>query len=76
MRIDDETLSATGIGIQLSSSESTSGLIDLTTGITQTLPDDGTRNITVPLYARYIQTENSVTAGKANGRLEYIITYQ
>lgn len=76
MKIDDGTLSATGFGIQLSSSESTSGLIDLTTGITQTLPKDGTRNITVPLYARYIQTENSVTAGKANGRLEYVITYQ
>lgn len=76
MKIDDETSGATGVGIQLSSSESTSGLIDLTTGITQLLPKDGTRNITVPLYARYIQTENSVTAGKANGRLEYVITYQ
>lgn len=76
MKIDDETPGATGVGIQLSSSESTSGLIDLTTGITQILPKDGTRNITVPLYARYIQTENSVTAGKANGRLEYVITYQ
>ncbi|MGY6028798.1 hypothetical protein ACUY4Q_001740 [Phytobacter sp. AG2a] len=76
MKIDDGTSGATGVGIQLSSSESTSGLIDLTTGITQILPKDGTRNITVPLYARYIQTENSVTAGKANGRLEYVITYQ
>jgi len=76
MKIDDGTPGATGVGIQLSSSESTSGLIDLTTGITQILPKDGTRNITVPLYARYIQTENSVTAGKANGRLEYVITYQ
>ncbi len=76
MKIDDGTSGATGVGIQLSSSESTSGLIDLTTGITQTLPVDGTRNITVPLYARYIQTENSVTAGNANGRLEYVITYQ
>jgi len=76
MKIDDEALSATGVGIQLSSSESTTGIINLTTGITQTLPKDGTRNITVPLYARYIQTENSVTAGTANGRLEYVITYQ
>jgi len=76
MKIDDEALSATGVGIQLSSSESTSGLINLATGITQTLPKDGTRNITVPLYARYIQTENSISTGKLNGRLEYTITYQ
>ena len=76
MKIADHPLKANGIGIQLSSSESTSGLIDLTTGITQTLPKDGSQEITVPLYARYIQTENSVIAGKANGLLEYVITYQ
>lgn len=76
MNIDDETHSATGVGIQLSSSENASGIINLTTGITQSLSQVSTPKITIPLYARYIQTENNVTAGKANGRLEYIITYQ
>ncbi len=76
MKIADHPLKATGIGIQLSSSESASGLIDLTTGITQTLPRDGTQSITVPLYARYIQTADNVIAGKSNGLLEYVITYQ
>jgi type 1 fimbria pilin len=76
MKIADHPLKATGIGIQLSSNESTSGLIDLTTGITQTLPKDGTQSITVPLYARYIQTADSVIAGKSNGLLEYVITYK
>lgn len=76
MKIDDHPLKATGIGIQLSTSESTSGLVNLASPVTQTLPKDGTQSITVPLYARYIQTENSIQAGKANGRLEYVITYQ
>ncbi|QOV67341.1 fimbrial protein [Citrobacter sp. BDA59-3] len=76
MKIKDQPLKATGVGIQLSTSESTSGLVNLASPVTQTLPKDGTQSITVPLYARYIQTEDSVKAGKADGRLEYVITYQ
>ncbi|MGY6028797.1 fimbrial protein [Phytobacter sp. AG2a] len=76
MKIADHPLKATGIGIQLSTSESTSGLVNLASPTLQTLPKDGRQVITVPLYARYIQTENNAIAGKANGRLEYTITYQ
>lgn len=76
MKIDEYASKATGVGIQLSSTESTSGLINLTSGISQNLPKTGTSTVTIPLYARYIQTENSVTTGIANGRLEYVITYQ
>lgn len=76
MKIDASSGSASGVGIQLSTTESTSGLVNLSTPVTQSLPKDGTQSITVPLYARYIQTENSIVAGNANGRLEYVITYQ
>lgn len=76
MKIDDHPLKANGVGIQLSTNESTSGMVNLASAITQTLPKDGATSITVPLYARYIQTENTVGAGKANGKLEYTITYQ
>ncbi len=76
MKIDDHPFKASGIGIQLSTSENTTGLLNLASAIIQSLPQDGTQSITVPLYARYIQTENNAIAGKANGRLEYTITYQ
>lgn len=76
MKIDDHPLKAFGVGIQLAKSESASDLVNLASNMTQALPKDGTPSITVPLYARYIQTENSVLPGKANGRLEYTITYQ
>ena len=76
MKIDDNPSKATGVGIQLSTSESASGLVNLTNSITQNLSKDGSSTITIPLFARYIQTENSITAGIANGKLEYTITYQ
>ena len=77
MKIADHPLKATGVGIQLSTSESTSGLVNLASPtLKQTLPKDGSQEITVPLYARYIQTADSVIAGKSNGLLEYVITYQ
>lgn len=76
MDINDDPLRANGVGIQLSTTQSTSGLINLNNAVTGALPKDGSSNITVPLYARYIQTGNSVSAGKANGKLMYTITYQ
>lgn len=76
MKIDDETGKATGVGIQLSTSESVSGKINLTNGVKKSITQDGSTTITIPLYARYIQTESTIGAGKANGRLEYTITYQ
>lgn len=75
MALSDSS-SATGIGIQLSSSESESGKINLNAAYTKMLPKDGTTNFTIPLFARYIQTENAVGAGTANGKLEYTISYR
>ncbi len=76
MKIDDHPQKASGIGIQLSTTRSTSGKVDLSLPLPYSLPQDGSSTVTLPLYARYVQTESSVTAGKANGRLEYTIIYQ
>ncbi|HAU8264213.1 TPA: type 1 fimbrial protein [Kluyvera intermedia] len=77
MKIDDETGKASGVGIQLSRTENVSGKIDLDNAINKSIATDGSVTaITIPLYARYIQTESTITGGKANGRLEYTITYK
>lgn len=76
MNIDEHPNKAGGVGIQLSSSENTSGVINLASGISQNLPRNGASAVTIPIYARYIQTGDSVSAGVANGKLEYTITYQ
>lgn len=76
MAIANNASAATGIGIQLSSTQSVTGKINLNSAYAYALPDDGSRTITVPLFARYVQTENSLSAGKANGKLEYTISYR
>lgn len=76
MKIDNASDRATGIGIQLSRSKNTSDLVNLADKSSQKIAQDGPTSITVPLFARYIQTENNVLAGKANSKLEYTITYQ
>ena len=75
MSIASGTSAATGIGIQLSRSEADSGKINLDSAYSYSLPNDGSSTITVPLYARYIQTENTITGGNAIGKLEYTISY-
>lgn len=72
----DHPLKAAGIGIQLSSSESSSGKINLDAAYKYNLPNDGSQNITIPLFARYIQTGNSVSAGKADGKMVFTVNYQ
>lgn len=76
MKIDEETGKATGVGIQLSTTESTTGIINLNEKLTTSIPNSASTTLTLPLYARYVQTESSVNAGTANGRLEYTVTYQ
>lgn len=72
----DQATTATNIGIQLSKSASTSGVINLDSPVTGTIPSTGVSSITLPLYARYIRTGTPVTAGKAKGKLIYTISYK
>ncbi|MCI2294104.1 type 1 fimbrial protein [Enterobacter sp. I4] len=79
MSVDtSDPTAATGIGIQLSSGDTTSAdshVIDFSSSLSGTFTADGASSVTIPLSARYIQTEDRVTAGKANGKLVYTVTY-
>lgn len=77
MKLKNETQSAGGIGIQLSTSASDTNKINLANKISDKISKTAVNpTITVPLYARYIQTASTVTAGKANGSLIYTISYR
>ncbi|MBF4165092.1 type 1 fimbrial protein [Enterobacter hormaechei] len=79
MSVDTSVPSAaTGIGIQVSSGDTTSAdshIIDFGNALTGTFNSDGSSSVTIPLSARYIQTEDSVSAGTANGKLVYTVSY-
>ena len=79
MAVDTSVPSAaTGIGIQVSSGDTTSAdshIIDFGNTLTGTFNSDGSSSVTIPLSARYIQTEDSVSAGTANGKLVYTVSY-
>lgn len=66
---------ASGIGIQLGWGEGNPVPFNLSTPQTMTLPTDGRSNISVPLYARYIQTNAALSPGKANGKVTFLINY-
>lgn len=75
----DSTLpnAASGVGIQLGwgSSSQTPMLFDFNTEKIVTLPKDGSPLIRIPLAARYIQTADFPTPGKANGKVTFNINY-
>ena len=71
----NNTPHAVGVGIQLSTTESVVGKVNLNNPLEYTLPTDGRLSITLPLYARYIKTASTVTGGKANGKLTFTVTY-
>ncbi|WP_148872247.1 fimbrial protein, partial [Serratia marcescens] len=68
--------SATGIGIQLMTDKTGASPAQIGVPIVNILPTDGTVSYDLPLFARYIQTGNSVTPGAANGLLTYTIEYK
>jgi major type 1 subunit fimbrin (pilin) len=76
MKLAPHPEKASGIGIQLSSSRSAAGQINLLHPIRQLLPKDGSQTVTIPLFARYIQTTSHITPGISNGKLEYTVSYQ
>jgi type 1 fimbria pilin len=78
MKLKDQISGATGFGIQLSRSQSDAGVMNLTGetyNYTDPLSSNGSTTVTVPLYARYIQTAATATGGKADGMLEYTVSY-
>lgn len=69
--------SALGVGIQLGWGDSTGSPTPINFGVARsiTLPTDGRSTITIPLSARYIQTDSVITPGRADGKATFIINY-
>lgn len=76
MAISSEADSATGIGIQLSSSDTVLTPMKFSQPTTGIMVSGVNAMMTIPLYARYIKTGSTVTAGKANGKLTYVVEYK
>jgi type 1 fimbria pilin len=66
---------ATGVAVQISrkKSEDTFSSLEWETRYN---PAETTNTFVMPLYARYIKTGSSVTAGKANSKLLYTVEYK
>lgn len=77
----DQTIpnAASGVGIQLgygSVTSAASNLVNFTIEKTGNIPATGDSSITIPLAARYIQTEDRVTPGRADGKVTFTISYK
>lgn len=66
---------ATGVAVQISRRKSEDTFTSLEWE-TRYNPDETTNTFVMPLYARYIKTGSSVTAGKANSKLLYTVEYK
>lgn len=77
-KINQEPSAARGVGIELSQRESSDSIaLDGSGGFPLlNLSKDDNATYTIPLKARYVQTESVVGAGKANGSVVFTITYQ
>lgn len=75
----DSTVSgaASGVGIQIGWGDSaqTPTPFNFAAEQTQALPKDGSPTLRVPLAARYIQTADNPTPGKANGKVTFTVNY-
>lgn len=68
--------SASGVGIQLSTAQNEAAFIRLNQELSGDFPFDGSASVTVPVYARYIQTEASVQPGRADSSIIYRLEYR
>lgn len=71
-----EPYHASGVGIQLSSSNTSLNAIQFSETRTGTMVSGTNATMTLPLYARYIKTGSTVTAGLANGKVTYLVEYK
>lgn len=77
MALVPQTDSATGIGIQLSTTDAaTPSVVKFSQPITGALVAGINQTMRIPLYARYIRTGSVVTGGKADGKVTYTVEYK
>lgn len=76
-KLDNGTGSATGVGIELSQRNISGSIpLDGSGGFNLTnLTQQDNATYTIPLKARYVQSDTNVTAGPANGSVIFTITY-
>lgn len=76
-RLDSSVNAATGVGIELSRRDiSESIAMDGSGGFNlPNLPKEDNATYTIPLKARYVQTDTTVKPGLANGSVVFTITY-
>lgn len=70
--------SATGVGIQMaygSTSDASPVLVDFANSKDYTTQNDAATTQSMPLIARYIQTDSTVSAGKADATVTFTINY-
>ncbi|CDL85282.1 fimbrial protein [Xenorhabdus szentirmaii] len=76
MEIDSSGDAAKGIGIQLRYDLTGNSFVEFGKKHKLNKSISAGSGIKIPLSARYIQTEDSVSPGKANGRVTYTISYK
>ena len=76
-KLDAGTNAATGVGIELSQRNISGSIpLDGSGGFNLTnLTQEDNATYTIPLKARYVQSDTNVTAGPANGSVVFTITY-
>ena len=79
MKIDSSSGSASGVGIQVgygSTASAGSNLVNFLVDKTDNLPMTGDTTINIPLAARYVQTEDTITGGRADSKATFTISYK
>lgn len=68
---------ASGVGIQISqgTSDRPQAPFNFNSEVRYTLTTTGNGLLTIPLSARYIQTDNTVTPGRGDGKMTFTINY-
>ncbi|RRZ96983.1 fimbrial protein [Erwinia sp. 198] len=76
--IKTDSSSATGVGIQMaygSTSDASPVLVDFASSKDYTMQNDSATTQSMPLIARYIQTDSTVSAGRADATVTFTINY-
>lgn len=74
--LKNEANLATGVGIQLATNSAGAGTpAQFNSEMRYPTTNDGSGTFIMPLYARYIQTNSTVTPGHANATMTYTINY-
>jgi len=76
MKLDNSPNVATGVGIQIAQGTPSSPMLfNFAGALSFPQLSSGVTNITIPFQARYIQTENAITAGPANSKALFTVNY-